>query len=99
MKKTTVLVAILFVSCAQTYEPKPAPIPRDTDWCLEAELNLELMECKDRAGDPMWVNKLGERFEKTCKTAQQEGRIFINPKCISESDSCEKAKICPADGM
>lgn len=50
----------------------------------------------DRAGNPMWVNLNGERFKTTCEIAQEEGRIFLNPRCISEAATCEEAKACPA---
>lgn len=43
----------------------------------------------------MWVNKRGERFEATCQKAQREGTIFLNPKCISETTTCEGANKCP----
>lgn len=99
MKKLILLAALVLVGCPKTYEPKPAPVPKDTDKCLAAEQNLEKLQCKDRAGDPMWVNKLGERFAETCRKAQEEGRIFVNPACIETAVSCEKANQCPAEGM
>jgi hypothetical protein len=99
MRLLPILLALLVTGCPKSYEPKVAPVPKDTDWCLGAEQNLELMKCKDRAGDPMWVNKKGERFEDTCKTAQEKGRIFLNPRCIAEAMSCENANQCPAEGM
>lgn len=89
----------MFTACPTTYEPKPAPIPEDTDVCPAAEKNLEKLQCLDRAGDPMWVNKVGERFTETCRKAQEEGRIFMNPACISSALSCEKINACPAEGM
>ena len=99
MKLLALLLPLLLVGCPKTYEPHPAPIPKDTDQCLAAEQTLEKLQCKDRAGDPMWVNKLGERFGETCRKAQEEGRIFINPACVSTAGSCEKANQCPAEGM
>lgn len=93
------VVALLLVGCPRTYEPKPAPVPEDTNWCGEAEKNLKALQCKDRAGDPMWVNKKGERFTQTCKIAQREGVIFLNPRCVAGATDCDQAKQCPADGM
>lgn len=99
MKYAPLALALLLTACPKTYEPKPAPIPKDTDQCLAAEQQLEKLQCRDRAGDPMWVNKIDERFGETCRKAQQEGRIFLNPKCVAEAPDCDKAKSCPADGM
>ena len=100
MKKLTVILATLLLqACPEKHEPKVAPVPRDTDKCEAAELRLEQLGCRDRAGDPMWVNRTGERFARTCQTAQQEGRVFLNPACIAGAASCEKAASCPADGM
>lgn len=93
------LAALLLSGCPKTYDPKPAPIPKDTDKCLAAEQNLEKLQCKDRAGDPMWINKLGERFGETCRKAQEEGRIFLNPACVRDAQTCEAANKCPAEGM
>ena len=97
MRKTvaTIAIAILTAGCPPV-EPKPAPIPEDTDWCGAAEQTLERLGCTDMRGDPMWVNKNGERFEATCETAQEEGRIFLNPRCVAEAVTCEEAKTCPA---
>ncbi|WP_141699173.1 hypothetical protein [Candidatus Thiosymbion oneisti] len=94
------LLFLLLTSCGgQGAKPTPTPTPTDTDYCLKAEQNLKRMQCKDRAGDPMWVNRRGERFRDTCKTAQREGRIFLNPKCIANAKSCTEANRCPAEGM
>jgi hypothetical protein len=73
----------------------PTPEPRDTDWCTAAEQNLEKLQCLDRAGDPMWVNKKGERFAQMCETAQEEGEIFLNPKCVAGAVDCDTANQCP----
>ncbi len=43
----------------------------------------------------MWVNKHGEKFEDTCRTLQEEGGVFINPKCITLSKTCKEVKACP----
>jgi len=80
-------------------EADPDPTPTDTDYCLPAEQNLERLQCRDRAGNPMWVNRHGERFRDTCETAQREGRIFFNPKCITNAKHCTEANRCPAEGM
>jgi len=97
--KMTMMVSVLLISCAHTDEPKPAALPKDTDKCVAAEKNLERLKCKDRAGDPMWVNKKGERFGQTCRVAQKEGRIFLNPACVKDAKTCTAAKKCPAEGM
>jgi len=95
MKKLPLVALLALTGCPTQVEPKPAPIPEDTDMCLAAEQNLEKRQCRDRAGDPMWVNKDGERFQKTCETAQVEGRIFLNPKCVAGAATCDAAKKCP----
>jgi len=81
--------------CPAPVEPKPAPIPKDTDMCLAAEQGLERMQCLDRAGDPMWVNRNGERFRQICENAQLEGRVFLNPRCVADAATCDAAKKCP----
>ena len=43
----------------------------------------------------MWVNRKGERFKDICEKAQEEGGVFLNPRCIMESETCEEAKECP----
>jgi len=94
------LLPLLLTSCGgQGVKPTPTPTPTDTDYCLPAEQNLERLQCRDRAGNPMWVNRHGERFRDTCETAQREGRIFFNPKCIANAKHCTEANRCPAEGM
>jgi len=46
----------------------------------------------------MWVNRHEERFRDTCKTAQEEGGIFLNPKCIANARNCTEVNQCPAEG-
>lgn len=99
MKKLIVLAGLLLMGCPRPHEPKRAPIPEDTNWCSAAESFLKSNDCRDRAGDPMWVNKNGERFKQTCETAQRDGLIFLNPRCIAEAENCKAAKSCPAEGM
>lgn len=69
----------------------------DTDFCDEAEAKLEELGCRDRRGDPMWVNRNGERFAATCQTIQDEGGVFLDPKCIANAKTCEEAMSCPAN--
>lgn len=95
MRLSLLLVPLLLTACPSPVVPKPAPVPEDTEWCTAAEAKLEKLQCKDRTGHPMWVNKLGERFQETCEIAQEEGRIFLNPKCVAEATSCPEAKQCP----
>ncbi len=90
----TLIVLLLSVACSG-HQPKPTPIPQDTDMCGSAEQNLERMQCKDQRGDPMWVNKKGERFQVTCENAQRNAVIFLDPACISQAKSCEEANQCP----
>lgn len=90
------LILLFLVSCPTPIVPNPPPPPRDTNKCLDAEINLEDLQCKDSHGDPMWVNKRGEKFEETCRTAQEEGLIFLDPVCISTAKTCEEANECPA---
>lgn len=69
---------------------------RAGDWCAAAEARLEELDCRDPRGDPMWVNRRGERFRDTCRVAQDQGGIFLNPECIARAQSCEEASACPA---
>lgn len=94
MKYLIPVIALTLVGCPKN-GGGPTPEPKDTDWCVAAEQNLEKLQCLDRAGDPMWVNKKGERFSQMCETAQEEGEIFLNPKCVAEAIDCEKANQCP----
>lgn len=92
------LLAGLLVACPpEPNVPDPTPIPEDTEYCTAAEKRLGELGCKDRNGDPMWVNKKGERFGETCRIAQEEGRVFVNPKCIHDAKSCEEALECPPE--
>lgn len=75
--------------------PNPPPPPSDTDMCGDAEATLERLECKDSLGDPMWVNKKGERFVETCRKIQEEALIFLDPKCVANAITCEEANECP----
>ncbi len=95
MRKMWLLMALLLVGCPTPPDPTPPVV--DTDLCGEAGKNLEELQCRDREGNPMWVNLGDERelFVDTCKIAQEAGGIFLNPKCISEASSCEEAKKCP----
>lgn len=98
------ILATIFIAITLTCNPKstniePAhdPVPVvDTDWCEAADANIEKLQCLDRAGDPMWVNKHGERFVQTCQRNQDEGRVFLNPRCVATAASCDIVKKCPA---
>ena len=90
-----IVLALALAGCPKTYHPGPTPDVRDTDQCEAAEEKLEELECKDRRGDPMWVNRKGEPFQETCRIAQEEGTIFLNPKCIANAKTCEEANDCP----
>ena len=97
MKNLLVLfLPLALAGCPPPVEPTgPTPTPRDTDACEDAGKNLEKLQCLDRHGDPMWVNKHGEPFSETCRTLQEEGNIYINPTCIRDAKTCEEAKACP----
>lgn len=97
--RVVLLFVLALASCGPHYYPAPAPVPVDTDKCQAAESNLQKLQCRDRAGDPMWVNKLGERFAVTCQKAQTDGRIFVNPACVASAKDCTTANQCPAQGM
>lgn len=93
-----IVLALVITGCPpvpELHHPGPTPDVVDTDECEAAEKRLEELECKDRRGDPMWVNKRGERFQETCRIAQDEGTIFLNPKCIANAKTCEEANTCP----
>ena len=89
-------LALALTGCPPPVVPNPPPTPTDTDKCGDAEANLEKLQCKDSHGDPMWVNKKGERFQETCRMAQEEALIFLDPLCISTAATCEGANECPA---
>ncbi len=100
MKKYLIglVLAIAVLGCPPVpdpHHPGPTPDAKDTDQCDAAEKKLEELECKDRRGDPMWVNKKGERFGDTCRIAQKKGTIFLNPKCVADAKTCEEANSCP----
>ena len=101
MRKLIFLLAFLVIGCPthnqpEPIGPKPGPIVvKDTDLCDEAEQNLEALQCKNRDDTPMWVNQQDEKFGDTCRRLQEEGGIFLDPKCVSKAPSCEEAKACP----
>ncbi len=86
----------MLMSCAPAVVPNPPPLPEDTDKCDDAEATLERMQCRDSLGDPMWVNKRGERFQETCRKAQEEALIFLDPACVATATACAAANECPA---
>jgi hypothetical protein len=62
----------------------------ETNWCPKAESNLEKLKCKARDGSLMYID-----FTASCVRLQEDGGIFVNPKCIATSTTCEKIKKCP----
>lgn len=62
----------------------------DTDWCDKAEINLRNLQCKARDGSDM-----SDNFTEICKRVQEDGMIFLNPKCIANATTCDIAKSCP----
>lgn len=101
MKKfALLLLALLVTGCPKNQPdpvgPKPGPIiVKDTDLCGAAKDNLEEMQCMNRDGTKMWINNQGEGFDETCRRLQEEGGIFLDPKCVSEAQTCDEAKACP----
>lgn len=97
MRQASLMLALLLGACCSV-PPEAGPITpppvRDTDWCREAELRLEALECRDPRGDPMWVNRRGERFAVTCRVAHQEGGVSLNPRCIAQVKSCSEVDAC-----
>lgn len=62
----------------------------DTDWCDKAETNLEKLGCTARDGSSM-----SDGFTEICHRVQEEGGIFLNPKCVATAATCDVAKSCP----
>lgn len=91
------LVALLVLGCSSTSRTPAVTPPPDGDWCAAAEARLEALDCRDPRGDPMWVNRRGERFAETCQTAYEQGGLFLNPQCIAEAAGCQEANACPAE--
>ena len=92
MSKLLILTALVVCACGPQYIPNP---PVDTELCGAAEQRLLELECRDQRGQPMWVNARGEGFGDSCRQAQQEGGVFLNPRCIAGAQSCEEADQCP----
>jgi len=91
---TLPILPLLFTGCSQTGK-RPLDVDKETEYCAQAEQNLECMQCRDRAGDPMW-----EGFRETCERLQKgKGDIFLNPKCIADANRCSEVNQCPAEGM
>ncbi len=96
MPRILLLVTLLLAGC-YSQGLVPVPPPTDTGRCGAAEDNLERLQCKDSRGDPMWVNRRGEPFKVTCEIAQEEGRVAVDPTCVSAAKSCGEANSCPAN--
>lgn len=95
MKYWYMPLVLLLVACPPKDGPQPTPDVVDTDLCDEAELRLEELQCTDPKGNPMWINQRGVPFREICRAAQEDGNIFLDPRCISEAKDCEEAKSCP----
>lgn len=95
MKKLLAFTLILVSCCGPLSNDKDNPPVKDTDWCQAAEDNLFELECTNPDGTPMWVNQDGEKFKVTCEIIQDEGLIFLNPKCIASAETCDEANACP----
>lgn len=97
-RAAAVALGVLLLGCPPEPDvPGPTPEPEDTDQCGAAEARLEELQCLDRESNPMWVNKKSERFGETCRIAQEDARIFINPVCIRDAKTCDEAKACPPE--
>jgi hypothetical protein len=90
------LAALLLLGCSSAPKRSTVTPPANGDWCAAAEERLEALECRDPRGDPMWVNRRGERFAETCHAAYEQGGVFLDPQCIAEARSCQEANACPA---
>lgn len=90
------MIASLFIVGCPAKDPvSPTPDVKDTDLCGEAEATIVKLQCRDRRGDPMWVNRNGEEFEDTCRIVQDQGGVFLNPECIQNAKSCAEVSACP----
>lgn len=88
-------ISLLLIGCSCSPSPEhPDPVS-GSEYCDEAQFNLEQLNCLNPDNTPMWINADGEEFADTCLRIQEEGGIFIDPKCISEAESCEEADNCP----
>lgn len=89
------IVSLFIVGCPVRDPVSPTPDVKDTDLCGEAEANIIRLKCLDRRGDPLWVNRKGEEFEDTCRIAQEQGGVFLNPDCIRNATTCAEVVACP----
>jgi hypothetical protein len=92
MYKLLILLALVLCGCPPVHVPDP---PKDTELCGLAEQRLLELECRDPRGQPMWVNALGIGFGDSCREAQEQGKVFVNPRCIAGAPTCEEADQCP----
>ena len=95
MRQLALAALLLLSGCPSSPRPSPEK-PVEGDSCAAAEARLEKLDCRDPRGDPMWVNRRGERFAETCRTAYEQGGVFLDPECIAEAASCQEANACPA---
>lgn len=104
MKKKALLLVIagLFLAgCTKqyNYDPEPFTTPEvvDTDYCVAAQTNLKKLECKRPDGVFLWINEKGELFGVTCQRIQDEGGVFVNPRCLAEATNCKEVEKCPIE--
>lgn len=69
-------------------QPRPTPVPTDTELCDRAEAHLIELGCPE--GQP---TKRGKRFGDVCRELHDNG-IFVNPKCLAEIKSCAEVDVC-----
>jgi hypothetical protein len=69
-------------------QPRPTPIPTDTEWCDLAENKLTELNCIESQ-----PTKKGVHFGALCKELQSKG-IFVNPKCLAEIKTCAEVDVC-----
>ncbi|AKT40316.1 hypothetical protein [Chondromyces crocatus] len=93
MRVAFVILGVLLGCGPHQGEITPPDVP-DTDHCQAAERRLEALQCMNPRGEPMWVNRLGERFAETCRVTQDEGGVFLNPRCIAGVSACSEVDAC-----
>lgn len=97
IKKLALLAFVALTACegcppSQTttdpVQPRPTPVPTDTEYCDLAEVHLIMLHCSE--GNP---TTRGKRFADVCRELQAAG-IAVNPKCLANVTSCAEVDVC-----